>query len=146
MENSLLSPKCLGCGRRRRRLRCALEKVERGGDQRNQCVFQEDGGVGRELSFSLSILFLHYWNVQSLCLSQVHTLGQQLNLEISKYTDDVCGQHSRRILECNSENNLGMYIGLLPLQIRKGGSGWSELICNKDLLISLEREAYSQSA
>lgn len=89
--------------------------MERGGDQRNQRVFQEDGGMGRELIFSLSILFLHYWNVQSLCLSQVHTLGQQLNLEISKYIDDVCGQHSRHILECSSKNNLGMYIGLLPL-------------------------------
>lgn len=70
---------------------------------------QVDGGVERELVFPLSILSCVLLERWILCLSQGHALGQQrLNLEISKYIYIECRLYSRRVLECDPQNNLRM--------------------------------------
>lgn len=70
-----------------------------GDGKRGQGVFQKDGGVERELIFSLSILFCTLLERWILCSSQGHTLVQHLNLEISKCIYIECRLYSRRVLE-----------------------------------------------
>ena len=109
-----------------------------GDGKRGQGVFQKDGGVERELIFSLSILFCTLLELWILCSSQGHALVQHVNLEIPKYIYIECRLYSRRVLECNPQNNLkDVKYDCSHFTDKETGSDWFQPHQPQNLLINL---------